>query len=228
MKRLILTLFLGLFMFTSKASAELGINIGISGQLGLYAATATEFDEGTHGTTSGPDETNEDSEFIGLGYGSLFIEKTLGQYFLVGIDYVPSSLETETNESLRNDKTTEAAEVFTQVTNKVQVDFEDLTTYYIGLNLGDSGAYVKAGIVTVDVITNETLGTGSTYGNTDLDGTLIGLGYNRSFDNGMFVRAEGAYTEFDGASLTSSTSVNKITLNSLDGVTGKISIGKSF
>jgi hypothetical protein len=226
MKKIILTLFLGLFMFTTKASAELGINVGISGQLGLYAATATEFDEGTHGTTSGPDETNKESEFLALGYGSVFIEKTLGQYLLVGIDYVPSALETETTESLRNDKTTDAT--FTQVTNKVQVDFEDLTTYYIGLNLGDSGAYVKAGIVTVDVITNESLGTGSTYGNTDLDGTLIGLGYNRDFDNGMFVRAEGAYTEFDGASLTSSTTANKITLNSLDGVTGKISIGKSF
>ena len=226
MKKIILTLFLGLFMFTTKASAELGINVGISGQLGLYAATATEFDEGTNGTTSGPDETNKESEFLALGYGSVFIEKTLGQYLLVGIDYVPSALETETSETIVDDKG--ATDASTRQTNKVQVDFEDLTTYYVGLNLGDSGAYVKAGIVTVDVITNESLGTGSTYGNTDLDGTLIGLGYNRDFDNGMFVRAEGAYTEFDGASVTSSTSVNKITLNSLDGVTGKISIGKSF
>jgi hypothetical protein len=226
MKKMILTLFLGLLMFISKASAEIGVNVGISGQLGLYAATATEFDEGTHGTTSGPDETNKESEFLGLGYGSIFIEKTLGQYLLVGIDYVPSALETETSETIVNDKG--ATDASTKKTNKVQVDFEDLTTYYVGLNLGDSGAYVKAGIVTVDVITNEKMGTGSTYGNTDLDGTLIGLGYNRDFDNGMFVRAEGAYTEFDGASVTSSTTVNKITLNSLDGVTGKISIGKSF
>ena len=226
MKKIILTLFLGLFMFTTKATAELGINVGISGQLGLYAATATEFDEGTNGTTSGPDETNSESEFLGLGYGSVFIEKTLGQYLLVGIDYVPSALETETSETIVDDRG--SASTSTRQTNKVQVDFEDLTTYYVGLNLGDSGAYVKAGIVTVDVITNESLGTGSTYGNTDLDGTLIGLGYNRNFDNGMFVRAEGAYTEFDGASVTSSTTVNKITLDSLDGVTGKISIGKSF
>ena len=226
MKKIILTLFLGLFMFTSKASAELGINVGLSGQLGLYAATATEFDEGTNGTTSGPDETNKESEFLGLGYGSVFIEKTLGQYLLVGIDYVPSALETETSETIVDDRG--AGSTSTRQTNKVQVDFEDLTTYYIGLNLGESGAYVKAGIVTVDVITNESLGTGSTYGNTDLDGTLIGLGYNKGFDNGLFVRAEGAYTEFDGASVTSSTTVNKITLDSLDGVTGKISIGKSF
>lgn len=228
MKKIMLTSLLGLSMFISQASAELGINIGISGQMGIYAATATEFDEGTNGTTSGPDETNKDSEFLALGYGSVFIEKTLGDILFVGVDYVPSALETETKDSERNDKTTGSAEAYTAVTNKVQVDFEDLTTYYVGLNLGNSGAYAKVGMVNVDVITNETLGTGSTYGNTSLDGTLIGLGYNRNFDNGIFVRAEGAYTEFDGASLTSSTSVNKITIDSLDGVTGKLSIGKSF
>ena len=226
MKKIILTLFLGLFMFTSKASAELGINVGISGQLGLFAATATEFDEGTNGTTTGPDETNKESEFLGLGYGSLFIEKTLGNYLLVGIDYVPSALETETSETVVDDMG--ATVTSSRKTNKVQVDFEDLTTYYIALNLGNSGVYAKAGIVKVDVVTNENLGTGSTYGNTDLDGNLFGLGYHKAFDNGFFVRGEGTYTEFDGASLTSSTTVNKITLNSLDGVTGKISIGKSF
>src|SRR5210317_1449703 len=106
MKKIILTFFLGLFMFTTKASAELGINVGISGQLGLYAATATEFDEGSHGTTVSPDETRKESEFLGLGYGSVFLEKTLGKYFLVGIDYVPSALETETSENIQDDMTT--------------------------------------------------------------------------------------------------------------------------
>jgi len=226
MKKIIFTLLLGLSFFTSKVSAEIGVNVGLSGQLGLYAATATEFDEGTNGTTSGPDEQRKESEFLGVGYGSLFIEKTLGNYLLVGIDYVPSALETETSETIVDDMG--ATSSSSKKTNKVQVDFEDLTTYYVALNLGNSGAYAKAGIVKVDVVTNENLGTGSTYGNTDLDGSLFGLGYHKAFDNGFFVRGEGTYTEFDGASLTSSTSVNKITLNSLDGVTGKLSIGKSF
>jgi hypothetical protein len=31
-----------------------------------------------------------------FGYGSIFIEKTLGQYLTIGIDYVPSALESET------------------------------------------------------------------------------------------------------------------------------------
>jgi len=42
----------------------------------------------------------------------------------------------------------------------------------------------------------------------------------------MFVRAEGNYMSFDGASLTSND--NTITLNNLDGVSASLSIGKSF
>ena len=40
----------------------------------------------------------------------------------------------------------------------------------------------------VDVITNESLGTGSTYGNTDLDGRHVGFWLQQTFGNGMFVR----------------------------------------
>ena len=83
-------------------------------------------------------------------------------------------------------------------------------------------------MMSVDIITNENLGTGSTYGDTDTDGTMIGLGYNNTFDSGVFFRFEGSYMEFDGASLDSSTGVAKISLDSLDGVSGKLSLGKTF
>ena len=112
----------------------------------------------------------------------------------------------------------------TQVTNTVQVDLTDLTTVYIGLNVTDS-AYVKVGYATMDVETNENLGTGSSYGNTSLDGTVYGVGYQKDLD-AMFVRVEGTYMDFDGVSLSAND--NTITLKNLDGLTGKISIGKSF
>ena len=88
--------------------------------------------------------------------------------------------------------------------------------------------YAKAGIVRVDVITNEKLETGSTYGNTDLDGMMLGVGYNKTMDSGIFLRVEGNYMDFDGTSLTSSANSNKIELSQLHGVSGKVSIGKSF
>lgn len=223
MKKLILAVTIAMFSFSS-ANAELGVNIGISGQMGLFAASATETDKGTHGTTTDATETNSESEYLGLGWASVFIEKSLGRAF-IGVDYVPSALETETKEERRNDKTT--TDTRTVKTNKIQVDFEDLTTIYLGVNLTDN-LYAKAGMMTVDVLTNETLGTGSTYGNTDLDGTMFGVGYNATNDSGLFLRVEGNYLEFDGASVTSANGVNKIALDSLDGVSGKLSVGKSF
>ncbi len=224
MKKLILAAVLAMFA-SATAYAGPGINIGVSGQLGLFAATATETDVGTNGTTTGSDETNSESEFLGIGYASVFIEKTLGDRAFIGVDYVPSALESETSETARNDKTTTDAR--STKNNKVQVDFEDLTTVYLGLNVTEN-MYVKAGISTVDIVTNEDLGTGSTYADTDMDGMSIGIGYSATSDNGMFLRVEGNYMEFDGASVTSANGVNKISLDSLDGASGKLSVGKSF
>ena len=112
------------------------------------------------------------------------------------------------------------------VCEKDQIDFEDLTTVYLSVNLTDS-MYAKVGYMKVDVITNEVLGTGSTYGNTDLDGQTFGFGTNMSMDNGIFVRAEANYMTFDSSEgLTSGD--NTITLTNLDGVTASLKIGKSF
>ena len=220
MKKIIAIIFSILFLNNS-ANAEIGVNIGVSGQLGIFAASASE-------TTGGlAAHKDNGSEHGAAGWGSVFIEKTLGDRLLVGIDYVPSALATDTTETSKMDKRTDDSDAVSPSTNKVQIDFEDLTTYYVGLNLSDN-FYAKAGIVTVDVITNESLGTGSTYGNTDLDGTMLGVGYNNSFDNGAFVRGETNYMDFDGASVTSSANSNKIELSQLHGVSGKISIGKSF
>ena len=225
MKKITIATFLAIFSFTT-ASAEVGVNVGISGQMGLFAASATEVDTGTHGTTTDGNETNRESDFIGLGYASVFIEKTLGDRLFVGVDYVPDALATETNETIRHDQNT-SDNLFTQKTNTVQVDFKDLTTAYIGVSITDS-LYAKVGVMNVDIVTNENLGTGSTYGNTSLDGTVIGVGYDNAMDNGIFIRVEANYMRFDGASLTSSSGSQKITIDHLDGVSAAVSLGKSF
>ena len=57
---------------------------------------------------------------------------------------------------------------------------------------------------------------------------MLGMGYNHTTDNGAFVRIEGTYMSFDGAFLDSTTNSNRVTLSNLDGVSGKLSVGKSF
>ena len=46
------------------------------------------------------------------------------------------------------------------------------------LNVNEN-LYIKGGVASVDVITNENLGTGGAYGNTNLDATMFGFGYNK-------------------------------------------------
>ena len=219
MKKLLLTIVLSVF-YVSSASADLGVNVGVSGSAGIFAASGTE--------STGTTKKGNGSEHGSAGWGSIFIEGTINDRFLLGIDYVPSALETDTTETAKSDKGVGAV-VATTVTNKIQIDFEHLTTYYAGLMLTDN-FYVKAGITTVDVITNENLGTGASYGDTELDGTMFGIGYHNALDNGVFFRFEGNYMTFDGATqnATGTAANNKIELRNLDGVSGKLSLGKTF
>ncbi len=209
MKKYLIAILFGLFT-VSQASAELGVNVGISGSAGLFAASGKE--------EAG--KTVKGHEHGAAGWYSVFIEKSIGDRFAIGVDYVPDALESETTESQRSDL------VNGNVQNKIQIDFEDLTTAYFSVNVTED-LYVKFGYMKVDVITNESLGTGSTYGDTDLDGQTIGFGYNMTMDNGVFIRSEANYMTFDSSEgLTSGD--NTVTLTNLDGVTASLKIGKSF
>ena len=223
MKKTLIGLVISMFWIVS-ASADVGARLGVTGNAALYAATATELDTGSHGTTTDFDESQTQSEYLGLMYGSVFAEVGFGPMF-VGVDYMPGSIDTEESTTTVGDKTTSATS--SQVTNKVKVEFEGLTNFYAGVRILDS-FFIKAGTLSVDLNTKETLGTGSTYGNTTVDGTMMAVGMDKVMDNGMFVRVEGQYSEFDSASLTSSSGSQKITMESLDGVVGKLSIGKAF
>ena len=218
MKKLLLTFVLSLFCISSASAVS--VNVGVSGQAGIFAASATE--------KTGTTKKGNGSEHGSAGWGSVFLEGQFNDRIIVGIDYVPTALETDTTETAKSDKGVAAVSP-TIVSNKIQVDFEDLTTLYIGAMLTDS-LYVKAGAMKVDVITNESLATGSAYGNTELDGTMFGMGYHVANSDGAFFRFEGNYMQFDGAtqSATGTAATTQIELTNLDGVSAKISVGKSF
>ena len=213
--------------FGFNANAEKGVNAGVTLLYGAFDVSgASEKLAANH--TSGAGSATEvkasaegDNAEGDFGLASIFIEKTLGDRFAIGIDYVPMSADSETAENIN----TNAAG--TTFTNTVQVDFEDLTTAYAMINLGP--IYVKAGVMTVDVSTNETLATGGSYGDTELDGTMFAIGMDRELDNGAFVRFEGTVMEFDGVELTNANdSTKSIKVDGIDGYGAKVSIGKSF
>ena len=224
MKKITIALVMLLGSF-SMASAELGVNLGVSGQIGVFEATAVEHEGST--TAASRERSGKDDVMGAFGYGSIFIEKSLGR-FAVGVDFVPDGLESDTSSTTRPDITTLAAGgTSADVINKVQVAFEDLTTFYVNVMVTDN-FYLTAGAVSVDVKTKESLGTGSSYGDTDLDGSVLGFGYHYAMDNGMFWRAAANVIEFDGTTMESSNKENMIVLDQLNGASGKISIGKTF
>ena len=234
MKKLLIALFL-VFGYVTSASAISGVNIGISITAGQFEADgAKEEFKGAHSSSASPGDVtiNASTEGDGaealFGFGSIFIEKTLGDRLAIGIDYVPMSLDTETAENERDVSVENDGSIGSSATNTVQVDFSDLTTLYLTLNLNDN-VYVKAGLVEVDVDTNESLGTGGAYGNTSLDGHMLAIGYNRDLDTGAFVRLEAHTMELDGVTLTNTNdSTKSITADGVSGYGAKLSVGKSF
>jgi len=229
MRKIAMTILIFLGSF-SMASAELGVNIGISGQMGVFHATGLDKDTNTVGT-----ETQKEDATGVIGYTSFFIEKTLGQYITVGYDYSADKLSSETANNAKCDNDTQQSVVLPAQgnggcavgvsNNKLQIDFSDMTQTYVAVNVTPN-VYLKAGITSMDVKTNEVLATGAEYKDFSLDGTIMAIGFNRTFDNTMFVRAEGSYQEYDNHSATSGD--HKISLNNFEGVSAKLSIGKSF
>ena len=218
-----------LFAITSVQAQT--VRMGVTLQAGYFEADgASEIFSGAHssgaspGTVTKNTKTDGDSAEGEFGFGSLFAEVMATDNIGIGLSYVPMALETDTTENVQT--TTIAAK--STVTNKVQIDFEDLTTIY-ALFYPVENLYLKAGYMEVEVKTNEKLASGGKYGNTTLDGYTVGVGYNYDMDNGAFVRFETSYMDIDGATLKNTNdSTKSVTADGITGASVAISIGKSF
>jgi hypothetical protein len=229
MRKIIIAIFMFILPLTAAKAIE-GVNIGISVMGGVFEANgAKEKFTGAHSSGASPGDVTKNTSSEGdVAEGefvlpSLFIEKTLGEKFAVGFDYVPMSAESETTENTQT-----STDGSTTGTNTVQVDFENLMTLYGTFSFTDS-LYAKIGYSEVDVKTNENLATGGAYGDTTLNGFILGLGYNANLDNQMFIRVEANYMDFDGATLTNTAdSTKSVSADGFDGYGARISVGKSF
>ena len=92
---------------------------------------------------------------------------------------------------------------------------------------------MKLGMSSADINSKETLASGTTYGNSSVDGYHYGIGFQRTNDSGVFLRAAAEYTDFDSISLKgtqaggTATSFNVIKAD-VDVVMAKFSVGKAF
>ena len=218
MKKLIIAISSAFVVFANSAmSMDLRPSIGISGNSAVYAATGIEENYNEAGTAV--DTTSRVTGAFQESYLSIFAEMSLNDVIAVGLDYVPSDIETPENVSQENQPNE----------NKVYVAFEDLTTIYAKLNVPLGGTYLKVGYSTVNVISKEVMSSGSKYGNDRTDAVVFGLGYAHEVSDGLAVRAEITGSEFTDVNTSNgATNKNTIKVEDMIGARGTISIVKSF
>lgn len=162
---------------------------------------------------------------------SIFAEFATDGGFGIGFDWVPGSADLSASNRTRiaNGQAGQGNDTGNNVAN---AEIDGLSTIYLHKTFS-SGMFLKVGHSSADVNTTETLASGSTYGNTSVDGVVLGLGFTNSTDSGAFFRASVEYTDYDDISLTSqvadavTATTNKIDA-SVDATVAKLSIGKSF
>ena len=183
MKKIIIAIS-SIWLLTVSSAMSISPSIGISGNMGVYAATGTEKNYNEAGTAV--DTTTDEHGAFVAEYGSIFLEAALNDVISVGVDYVPMDFETPENIS-QEDQTN---------TRTVSARFDDLTTVYAKLNVPLGGTYLKVGYSQADVTSNENGGSGNSYGNDTTSGLTVGLGYNHEVANGLAVRLEVTGTDF--------------------------------
>ena len=209
-----------LSMFVSSYSLAADTNVGIRLSYGSFDAK---------GSTTGVDNLKvSHSDNASTPYGSIFIESQMNFTALsvgIGLDYMPFSAEIDAKSG---------------TATKATVDIKDQWTAYIQPTKkldGGASVYAKlgyayskldiSGIAAVQATTGSSaLKSTTTSINKTLEGPMFGIGFQKDFSNGYFMRGEVTYTNFDDVSATMSNG-RKVTADS-DLTSGHISIGRKF
>tara|TARA_A100001015_G_scaffold209366_1_gene234383 strand:- start:161 stop:826 length:666 start_codon:yes stop_codon:yes gene_type:complete len=197
--------------------------IGVTGSLAGVHADGTEADK--DGTSDSSVRTATASETAIIP--SLFGEYSWDNGFTVGLDYVLGTANVNSKKITRTDDSAESAQ---DGDRSAQAEIENVTTIYVEVPV-HAGLYLKGGFVQMDVNTLETdtVTTAGSYGNSSVDGTVLGFGYRNSFGTNGFYKVEGTFTEMDTVTFNSTTTDkgNKITAD-LDVTKATFAIGYNF
>ena len=228
MKKLISALFMSacLVGFQSTAQAvDVSFSVGAASSQGGYHAVGTETMKG-----AGEYNTVAMTEEVGVfedTHQSVFGELNIGDNMSFGVEFALGDIQTPENTAVRTDKLTSGT---SQVTNTVKASFSDKTTVYIQARML-GGLYTKIMYHNVNVISEESLGSGGSYGDQEIEGLGLGMGYQHDLDvlGGMFVRAEVTASAYEDVKAINTTDVDKvIKVTDMYGAEGSIKIGKTF
>ena len=225
MKKIITAIaFIALTTVSAKAIdfGGLSVTAGLGQNTSVWGASGTESEYSETGTLP---EINKEHGVFTDEYSSHFIELGIGKYVSVGYNMASDPIKTPSNVTNEGDAAQQAT---------VQVDFNDLETQYIKVNI-PGGMFVKYGQTAMDIKVNEVIASGSTYADRSTEGTSIGLGYQGHVgDSGLGYRIETNYLEFDDVTTDNGTTIagsdstnggrNQIDIDNMEGVTAMFAI----
>ena len=202
MKKVLIYIVASMFI---AASAYAEKRIGVSVAYTMFDSSGTE-------ETKSSGEKNSTSVEEDVIVPAIFFEIANDNGIALGIDYTPADSELGSGKNSRTDTDTDDASD-SAGDNDASAELSGHYTLYGLLPVGSRGAYLKAGVAHASIDTTETLATGTEYGNADVNGILVGLGFNRESGNGGFFRMEGTYTDYEDVSLKSSVARTGVTTN---------------
>jgi len=224
---------IAMLSFASTANS-IEYKVGITGQATAVYGNVEE-------TLKDTGEKNADEALAAFSYASGFAEVSLesAMGLTVGLEYSPDLMEFPTADRVIGTSALDAGGANGAVTGEdsgtqtIKASVEEALTMYVAMPIMSSGLHVKVGLTQATLKTEESLATGSTYKDVDLDGTSVGMYYDGDIGDMAFYRVEGSYTEYDDIKVTGSEvggttgSFNTITAE-LGGVAAKLSLGLRF
>ena len=210
MKKVFFTIVAFLFV-TGTAFA----NIGISVQ-GLY------FDaSGTETLKESSNKPSKDESGV-APIASLFFEGEAAGGRTIGLEVVPYGAK------LGDGGMTSDDDAETSGTNTVDVNFKNMISLYLEnpVDTNLDGSFIRAAVTHVTLETDETVNTGSEYGDENLQGLTLGFGVKRDMPTGDgFYKIIGEISHFTGATFNSSNTANKIELDDFQTASIRLSLG---
>ena len=212
---LISLLFAGFSTF-SYADRKMGLTI-----TGLDATgKADEMSRGVEQTR------NEDVQGV---FASFFIERDLGTA-TVGLDINPLDIASGSVTNVRS-----GGGAFNNQTNTAEIEVTENIGVYGMMDLGDTGAYVKAMIsshkmeaeTTIMNKTTTDTQTNSTYPSERFFGGHLSIGVERDLGD-LFIRGEAGVSEYEKVTSKSSSGNTTVTAQIESGIHARISVGRAF
>ena len=185
MKKLLATLVSVFFIFSTAAMAEIGV--------GVTANFASIDTDGSETELTGDTEKTTASVTNDVVIPEVFVEAITDNGWAIGFAYIPArelGAKSRTDTSPTADTETGDAGTYT-----AKAEIKNVLQLYTDIPVGP--IYAKLGVSRAGINTKESNPTGTTYGDKDLNGYMVGLGFRGDMLTNAFYKIEATYTDFD-------------------------------